>query len=246
MKRIYFIISLLIIFISLASVSAYADTDACNPDTIFQNHKSVMLLIDSTTGDIIDANSAAADFYGYTREELTKMKISDINTLSDQEIEEEMKAAILEKRNYFEFKHRIKDGSIKDVEVYSSPASDKTGNAVLFSIVHDITAKKQAEREVISNKMMVIYLLGAIIVTLIIAVVVINRVKKNERTNKNKFKSLFENMNEGFALHEIVVNQDGQPVDYRFLDANHAFEKITGLQIDKIKDKTVKEVFPNK
>ena len=245
MKRFYFIFSLLIIFITLASVSAYADTDAYNPDTIFENHKSVMLLIDSSTGDIIDANTAAADFYGYTRKELTKMKISEINILSDQEIKEEMKAAIIEKRNYFEFKHRLKDGSIKDVEVYSSSASDKTGNAVLFSIVHDLTAKKLAEREAIRNKMMVIYLLGAIIVTLIIAIIVINRIKKNERVNKNKFKSLFENMNEGFALHEIVVNQDGQPIDYRFLDANHAFEKITGLQIDKIKDKTVKEVFPN-
>jgi diguanylate cyclase len=245
MKRFYFIISLLIIFISLASVSVHANTDDFNPDTIFENHKSVMLLIDSSTGDIIDANSAAEEFYGYTKNELIKMKISDINILSDQEIKEEMNAAILDKRNYFEFKHRLKDGSIKDVEVYSSSASDKTGNAVLFSIVHDITEKKLAEREAISNKMMVIYLLGAIIVILIITVVIINRVKKNERTNKNKFKSLFDNMNEGFALHEIVVNQDGQPIDYRFLDANHAFELITGLQIDRIKNKTVKEVFPN-
>ena len=51
-------------------------------------------------------------------------------------------------------------------------------------------------------------------------------------------------MHEGFALHEIILNDKGVPVDYRFLDANDSFEKITGLNLDILKNKTVKEVFP--
>jgi diguanylate cyclase (GGDEF)-like protein/PAS domain S-box-containing protein len=67
---------------------------------------------------------------------------------------------------------------------------------------------------------------------------------KIERKNKNKFKSLFDNMHDGFAVHEIILNNEGMPVDYRFLDANGAFERITGLKLEAIKNKTVKEVFP--
>lgn len=68
--------------------------------------------------------------------------------------------------------------------------------------------------------------------------------RKYVRDNKNKFKNLFENMHEGFALHEIVVDSKERPVDYRFINTNIAFEKITGLKLEKIKGKTIKEVFP--
>ena len=51
-------------------------------------------------------------------------------------------------------------------------------------------------------------------------------------------------MQEGFALHEIIFNENGVPIDYRFLEVNPAFEKITGLKVKDIKNKTVKEVLP--
>ena len=51
-------------------------------------------------------------------------------------------------------------------------------------------------------------------------------------------------MQEGFALHEIIFNEEGEPVDYRFLEVNPAFEKITGLKAKEIRNKTVKEVLP--
>lgn len=51
-------------------------------------------------------------------------------------------------------------------------------------------------------------------------------------------------MHEGFAVHEIILNSECIPVDYRFLDANEAFEKITGLKLEAIINRTVKDVFP--
>ncbi|WP_069998494.1 PAS domain S-box protein [Cellulosilyticum sp. I15G10I2] len=56
--------------------------------------------------------------------------------------------------------------------------------------------------------------------------------------------NLFSNMQEGFALHEIICNEEGEPIDYRFLDVNKAFEEITGLKAKIIKDKTVLEILP--
>ena len=62
--------------------------------------------------------------------------------------------------------------------------------------------------------------------------------------SESKYRLLFENMTVGFALHEMIYEQDGKPCDYRFLEVNPAFEKFTGLTAAELTGKTVKEVFP--
>jgi PAS domain S-box-containing protein len=62
--------------------------------------------------------------------------------------------------------------------------------------------------------------------------------------NEKKLSSLFENMNEGFALHKIVTDKNGKPVDYVFLDLNQAFEKMTGLTKAQVIGKKVTDVIP--
>lgn len=117
-----------------------------NSEEIFINHGSIMLLIDPESGDIVFANNAAVKFYQYTNDELLHMNISEINMLSDEEVEYEMALAESEQRNYFLFRHQVKDGSIKDVEVYSYPIEYK-GKTMLFSIVFDVTERLQAEKD---------------------------------------------------------------------------------------------------
>ena len=58
------------------------------------------------------------------------------------------------------------------------------------------------------------------------------------------YRTLFLNMIEGFALHEIVCDEKGEPVDYRFLAVNPAFERLTGLKAADIVGKTSREVLP--
>ncbi len=55
---------------------------------------------------------------------------------------------------------------------------------------------------------------------------------------------VFESMLNGFALHEIICDEKGNPVDYRFLRVNPAFERLTGLRAADITGKTVLEVLP--
>jgi PAS domain S-box-containing protein len=63
--------------------------------------------------------------------------------------------------------------------------------------------------------------------------------------NEDKFHALFTCMAEGFALHEIIINDLAEPVDYRFIEVNPAFERLTGKQKSDIIGKTLLEIFPN-
>ncbi|MDD2996756.1 MAG: PAS domain S-box protein [Paludibacter sp.] len=111
---------------------------------LFDEHAAVKLLIDSETGMIADANKSAADYYGWSKEELCQMSISQINVLSIDEIKEQMQAVTESWRKSFIFKHRHKDGSISDVEVFSSKVNID-GKQYHHSIIMDITDKMVIE-----------------------------------------------------------------------------------------------------
>jgi PAS domain S-box-containing protein len=105
-----------------------------------------MLVIDPANGRIIDANAAACKYYGYDLESLKGKTITEINTLTSEQVFEEMARAKAEQRNHFYFYHRLASGEVRPVEVYSGPIMLK-GNQLLYSIVHDISERKKAEEE---------------------------------------------------------------------------------------------------
>lgn len=112
----------------------------------FHEHNAVMLLIDQANGQIVDANASALHFYGFDYDTLTNKSIQEINILSEAEIKHEMHKAAMQNQNYFVFPHQLSDGSIRFVEVHSTPikSDDKT---LLFSIIHDITSRIESEQK---------------------------------------------------------------------------------------------------
>jgi len=112
--------------------------------SLFKNNHSVMLLVDQESADIVDANTAACSFYGWSQEKLTSMKITDINMLADEQVFQEIERAKSEARNHFFFRHRLASEEIRDVEVYSGPIRVH-GKELLYSIIHDISERKRAE-----------------------------------------------------------------------------------------------------
>ena len=64
------------------------------------------------------------------------------------------------------------------------------------------------------------------------------------RESEKNYRTLFREMLEGFALHEIICDGQGNPADYRFLAVNPAFERMTGLTADELVGRTVLEVLP--
>ena len=64
------------------------------------------------------------------------------------------------------------------------------------------------------------------------------------RASENKYRSLFENSQNSITLHEIVLDKNGKPVDYIFLEVNEAFELQTGLRKKDIIGKKATDVIP--
>lgn len=63
--------------------------------------------------------------------------------------------------------------------------------------------------------------------------------------SEKKYRSLFENMNEGFVLFELICDQVRNPLDFKCLDINPNFTKITGLVKEEVLGKTFREIFPS-
>ncbi|MFM8323097.1 MAG: PAS domain S-box protein, partial [Chloroflexota bacterium] len=112
---------------------------------IFTNHDAVMLLVDPDNGAIIDANPAAQRFYGYSLAQLTRMHISQVNMLPPEELQRFRTQAVSTQHSYFIFPHRLANGQLRSVEVYSSPVRFQ-GRTLLFSIIHDATDRMRADQ----------------------------------------------------------------------------------------------------
>ena len=114
---------------------------------LFEEHSSIMLIIDPQNGSIIDANKKAIRFYGYTKDKLCKKSIYDLNISNKKEIKSKMKLVEYKNESEFEFKHRISNGKVKDVKV-QSVTIDFNNKNYLYSVISDITEQKKDKNRI--------------------------------------------------------------------------------------------------
>ncbi|HEX8254976.1 MAG TPA: PAS domain S-box protein, partial [Thermoanaerobaculia bacterium] len=112
---------------------------------MFENNRAVKLLIDPESGALVDANMAACDYYGYTRDELLSMRIWDINVRGEDHVRAELARAAQSDKKYFQFRHMRASGEIRDVEIHTGPIQVGP-RKLLYSIIHDVTERKRAEQ----------------------------------------------------------------------------------------------------
>ncbi|MBI5918227.1 MAG: PAS domain S-box protein [Nitrosomonadales bacterium] len=118
---------------------------------MFDNAASIAFLIDPDNGHIVDANAAAADFWGYSREELRNLNIAQINTAPREEIFRAMSKVKGNLINHLKWDHRLKNGEIRNVEVYTGPLFHG-GKTLIYSILHDITERTAVEAQLKAEK----------------------------------------------------------------------------------------------
>ena len=112
---------------------------------LFEDHSAVKLIIDPENGNIYDANYAAAQYYGWSREELKSMSIFQINGNDDIEmLNERLQKSKQLKRFHYELQHKKSSGEIRDVETFGNSIT-LSGKLFLHVIIIDITERKVAE-----------------------------------------------------------------------------------------------------
>jgi PAS domain S-box-containing protein len=152
----------------------------------FAMNSAMMMLINPEDGTIVDVNKSAVDFYGYTRDQFLAMNISQINILPPAEVIHALKTIPKEHGKRFQFKHRLADGSIRDVNVASS-LIQFGDNTVVHSIISDITERKRAEEALQESENMLRILLD----NMPVGVVIIDPLTRKIEKVNNHVEFLF-------------------------------------------------------
>ncbi len=111
--------------------------------TLFEKNGEVTLLLDPESGTILDCNEAAVEFYGYSRVELKKLHIWDINILPQSTVQERMREVSSRSGAHFHFQHRLRNGNIREVDVYSVALNLGSRN-VIYDVIRDDTERSKA------------------------------------------------------------------------------------------------------
>ncbi|MCF8356784.1 MAG: PAS domain S-box protein [Melioribacteraceae bacterium] len=167
------------------------------------------------TGEI-NVNQAFCDMLGYTREELQNKKWQDLTP--DDEIP-----------TIQAFTNPMLKGE-KESARFEKRYICKNGTHIWADVSVSIRRDKNGK--------------PLHFITTVIDITERKQVEKKLTESENDYRSLFENMNAGFELFEVVQNEQGIPVDLLILAANEGFEKTTGLKLRDSIGKRLTQVLP--
>jgi diguanylate cyclase len=220
MKRVWALFAILCLAL-LCAGSAAGEELTIPEHAMLDKHGAIILFIEPITGNIVYANEAAVAFYGYPREQLLQMQASQINTVSPEETEKEMQAALAAQTNFFVFENRVSSGEIKTVEVFSYPVN-RNGRNLLFTIVHDITEatllSKAHDRLVTS-----ILIAGGITIAALIALsIALLRSRQKIKSDKDAIEN-------SQKLHKTFIDADDSLIylkdeNFKYVFVNKATE----------------------
>ena len=210
----------------------------------FSRHNAIMLLIDPSTGEVVDANQAASSFYGYPVDVFRSMSIQQINTLTPEQVAKERKLAQKEGRNFFIFRHKVADGTIRTVEVRSVPVV-KNDRTLLFSIILDISEDRRRDKglwhyqekleemvtiksdELKDKSQQIIYIMGASIVLLSALLLLLIIVNKKSNLSRQRAEEQEATLNVIFdSITDAIIYTDR---DRNIVTANRSAKQVFGF-----------------
>ncbi len=110
---------------------------------LFETSHTAMLLLEPSTGSLLDANAAACSFYGYPREQMLSLRATDLDVSRTPQVILSGLARAVAGPQRFELRSRVASGELRDLDVHCGPLSIH-GLPMLYAILHDVTEARQA------------------------------------------------------------------------------------------------------
>lgn len=126
----------------------------------FEQHSAAMMVLDPESGSIVDVNNAAAEYYGWSRERLTRMSVIDLNTDKPEDSRKHLAEWQNATTRIFTVNQRLADGTNHDIEVFGQKILVQNKWLALL-ILHDITERKQYQKALIESNERLHYILNA-------------------------------------------------------------------------------------
>jgi diguanylate cyclase (GGDEF)-like protein/PAS domain S-box-containing protein len=182
--------------------------------TLFDCASDAIYLIDPGTQKILDCNPRASELIGYTVKELRTMTIEELHPAEEQDVISKIFRKVSKK---------LELSGISGINQFR-----KNGALVPVEInatTIDLKGKKHSlaiVRDISERK----------------------RAEQELKESKERYRTLFQRMSIGCALHKIIVDKENKPVDYVFMKVNDAFVRLTGLKRASVIGKKATKVMP--
>lgn len=187
---------------------------------VFHANPAPMTISDENK--IIEVNESYSKLTGYSREELIGHNTVELNILDANEREQYLIESIENGLiNDIEFEMHTKSGE-KRIITSSSEIIKLNGETRFITFNYDITERKLADAELTKYREQLEQMVEARTLALEEAI-------KSLKKSQEHYLTLFNSIDEGFCTVEVIFDDDNNPVDYRFLEVNPAFENQTGL-----------------
>ena len=171
-------------------------------------------------GNITSLNPAAEQLTGWTQREALGKRCSEILRILNKETRQEVESPVTK------VLRGVRIAGLVNQSVLRTRNGSERFIGISGSPVHDNTGGLRG------------------VVLVVRDVTKRKRAEAALRESEERFHSLFNSMTEGFALTEILCDKNGEPYDYRFVDINPAYERLTGLQRDRIVGTTQSRIMP--
>ena len=180
-------------------------------------------------GKLLDVSPDVEEILGWKPEEIVGLQLGAIVHPEDlTKVAQDIAAAIVSK-DVVVHRYRIlcKDGHHKWVETLSHYVSpSRLGRPrEIVGVCHDISTRIDTQQELAAKDSQ------------------LRLVQQGIRESEAKYRTLFNEMHAGFVLYEVVFDDEGEPADYRVLEINPAFERLTGLRAEVAIGRAASELF---
>jgi len=114
---------------------------------VFEHNQVAQILIDPTNYQIVEANQAAADYFGYALSELQNETLASLSIDPVEHLQKSISSVLSNESSLFYFSHLHQAGAIFDAEFHATSIEIR-GESLIFAIIQDITERRKAEEQV--------------------------------------------------------------------------------------------------